>query len=429
MLRLDTIHRRIDQSSTEVTMKEQLNPGVPDSVQANNAESAAPTRKLSIDTFRGMVMFLMLAEIMHLFDLAEYFPGNRLLEWIRFHTTHVAWEGCSLHDLIQPGFTFLVGVSMPFSIASRLKRGGSTLRLLLHAAWRSVVLILLGIVLRSLHSDHTVFTFEDTLTQIGLGYFFVFLIALAPRWVHYASIVSILILFWLAFAVSPAPPVNFDYPSVGVPENWSHHHDGLASRWNKNSNLSWKFDLWFMNLFPREQPFVFNGGGYSTLSFVPTMVTMLLGLIGGLWLMEPLRPRARLLRFATAIAIGLAIGWFLDWMELCPLVKRIWTPSFALWSGACCMLWLYLLHLICDVGKWQRWAMPFVVIGSNSILIYVMSWTLESPIHDLLLRHFGEAPFAILGDEFIPQLLGAATLAIMFSVLLWLFRRRVFIKI
>ena len=81
-------------------------------------------RDTSIDVFRGMVMFLMLAEVMHLFDLAEHFPGNRLLEWIRFHTTHVAWEGCSLHDLIQPGFTFLVGVSMPFSIASRLQKGG-----------------------------------------------------------------------------------------------------------------------------------------------------------------------------------------------------------------------------------------------------------------------------------------------------------------
>ena len=70
-------------------------------------DHAVPNRMLSIDVFRGMVMFLMLAEIMHLFELAEHFPGNRLLEWLRFHTTHVAWEGCSLHDLIQPGFTFL----------------------------------------------------------------------------------------------------------------------------------------------------------------------------------------------------------------------------------------------------------------------------------------------------------------------------------
>jgi heparan-alpha-glucosaminide N-acetyltransferase len=376
-----------------------------------------------------MVMFLMLAEVMHLSDLAKLFPGHQLLEWLRFHTTHVAWEGCSLHDLIQPGFTFLVGVSMPFSIASRLSRGGSTASLLMHAAWRSVVLISLGIVLRSMRYEQTNFTFEDTLTQIGLGYFFVFLIALAPRWVHYASIVGILFLFWLAFAVSPAPPADFDYANVGVSEDWPHHHDGFASRWNKNSNLSWQADRWFMNLFPRERPFEFNRGGYSTLSFVPTMVTMLLGLIAGVWLKEPLGTRERSLRFGGAIAILLGLGWTLAAIDLCPLVKRIWTPSFALWSGGMCLLWLAILHWICDVGRWQRWAFAFVVIGSNSILIYVMSWTVEGPIRDMLLRHFGERPFAVFGDALVPQLSGVATLAIMFYVLLWLYRRRVFVKI
>lgn len=159
------------------------------------------------------------------------------------------------------------------------------------------------------------------------------------------------------------------------------------------------------------------------------MVTMLLGLLAGVWLMEPLRPRERLLRFAVAVAIGLVSGWLLAWSDLCPLVKRIWTPSFTLWSGGCCLAWLYVLHLACDVAKWQRWAFPFVVIGSNSILIYVMSWTLESPIRRLLLRHFGESPFAVFGEAFVPQLLGLAILATLFSVLLWLFRQRLFVKI
>ncbi|MCA9135430.1 MAG: DUF5009 domain-containing protein [Planctomycetales bacterium] len=411
----------------------QTPPSQPRDVATDSAQSdgaAKPTsRKASIDVFRGMVMFLMLAEVMHLAELAEHFPGNRLLEWIRFHTTHVAWEGCSLHDLIQPGFTFLVGVSMPFSIASRLSRGGSTFRLLAHAAWRAAVLVITGIVLRSLHSDRTVFTFEDTLTQIGLGYFFVFVIALGPRWIHYVTTVGILVLFWLAFAVSPAPPPDFDYPSVGVPADWPHHHDGFASRWNKNSNLSWQFDRWYLNLFPREAPFEFNRGGYSTLSFVPTMATMLTGLLAGVWLMAPLSLGQRMSRFGLAIVIALAGGWLLDWMDLCPLVKRIWTPSFALWSGGCCLFWLAALHLICDAGKWNRWAFPFIVIGSNSILIYVMSWTVESPIRAMLLRHFGETPFAILGQTFVPQLSGAATLAVMFGVLLWLYRKRIFVKI
>ena len=262
-----------------------------------------------------------------------------------------------------------------------------------------------------------------------LGYFFVFLIALGPRWLHYTAAIGILVLFWLAFALSSPPPADFDYPSVGVPQDWPHHHDGFASRWNKNSNLSWHADVWFLNLFPRQAPFEFNSGGYSTLSFVPTMVTMLMGLVAGVWLMVPMSTKQRSLRFSLAVAFGLGAGWLLAWLDLCPLVKRIWTPSFALWSGGCCMLWLLVLHLVCDAGKWFRWAFPFVVIGSNSILIYVMSWTVESPIRELLLRHFGQSPFAVFGEAFVPQVLGVVTFAIMFYVLLWLYRKRVFVKI
>lgn len=387
-----------------------------------------PQRRLSIDVFRGLVMFLMLAELMHLFDLAEAYPGVRLFEWLRFHTSHVEWEGCSLHDLIQPAFTFLVGVAMPFSIASRIQRGQSIRKMLLHAGIRSLILIAIGIILRSLGRENTNFTFEDTLTQIGLGYFFVFLIALAPRWVHYASSVVILVGFWLAFAIGPAPPSDFDYQAVGVPSDWPHHYDGFASRWNLNSNLSWKTDLWFMNLFPRDTPFQFNDGGYSTLSFIPTAATMLFGLIGGVWLRERTDHAltAAMLGFA---ALGVLSGWLLSETGLCPLVKKIWTPSFALYSGGLCMGWLWLLHWICDRKQWTWWGFPFVVIGSNSILIYVMSWTVAEPIRAMLVRHLGEAPFAVLGASFVPVLTGAVTLGILYFCLWWLHRRRAFIKI
>lgn len=396
--------------------------------QVDTIDSPEPTRRLSIDVFRGMVMFLMLAEIMHLSHLADSFPGVRILEWLRFHTTHVAWEGCSLHDLIQPAFTFLVGVAMPFSIASRLNRDQSTRKMLLHAGVRSIILIALGIILRSLGRESTNFTFEDTLTQIGLGYFFVFLIALAPRWVHFVSAGTILVGFWLAYAVGAAPPQNFDYQAVGVPSDWQHHYEGFASRWNLNSNISWKADVWFMNRFPREEPFQFNGGGYSTLSFIPTAATMLFGLIGGVWLREHSGKEltARMLGFTI---FGVVSGWLLSEFGICPLVKKIWTPSFALYSGGLCMGWLAFLHWACDHKQWTKWGFPFVVIGSNSILIYVMSWTVAEPLREMLIRHAGEAPFALLGAELVQVFTGAATLGILYYVLLWLYRRRAFVKI
>jgi hypothetical protein len=91
----------------------------------------------------------------------------KILAW---NQTHTEWSGCSLHDMIQPSFSFLVGVALPYSIRSRQRKGAQFPRMLAHTIWRSLLLIALGIFLRSLYSSQTYFTFEDTLTQIGLGY-------------------------------------------------------------------------------------------------------------------------------------------------------------------------------------------------------------------------------------------------------------------
>src|SRR6185295_7441328 len=103
----------------------------------------ARVRVTSIDAFRGFVMFLMLAEAMRLWTVSEAFPASRFWAAVAYNTTHVPWQGCSLHDLIQPAFSFLVVAAMPFSLASRRARGESFTRLLLHALWRSIALILL----------------------------------------------------------------------------------------------------------------------------------------------------------------------------------------------------------------------------------------------------------------------------------------------
>ena len=115
-------------------------------------------------------MFLMLAEAMRLWTLHDAFPASRFWAMVAYNTEHVPWQGCSLHDLIQPAFSFLVGAALPFSIASRLARGQTFRPMLGHAVWRSAALIVLGILLRSLDRSRTYWTFEDTLTQIGLGY-------------------------------------------------------------------------------------------------------------------------------------------------------------------------------------------------------------------------------------------------------------------
>src|ERR1700722_16233223 len=127
------------------------------------------TRLVSLDAFRGLVMVLMLAEVMHLPEVARAFPHSLFWQKIGFNSQHVEWQGCSLHVLIQPAFSFLVGAALPFSIASRKMKGQTFGPLLGHAIRRALLLIFLGFFIRSLHSTQTYFTFEDTLTQIGLG--------------------------------------------------------------------------------------------------------------------------------------------------------------------------------------------------------------------------------------------------------------------
>ena len=375
---------------------------------ASLPEAPPVARVASIDAFRGFVMFLMLAEAMQLWTLHDAFPSSRFWAIVAYNTTHVPWQGCSLHDLIQPAFSFLVGASLPFSIANRRARGETFGRMLGHAVRRSAILILLGIFIRSLERSQTYWTFEDTLTQIGLGYTGLFLLAFASWRVRAAVFVAILVGFWVAFVLYPLPPATFDYASVGVPQGWPHLYTGFLAHFNMNSNLSWAFDTWFLNLFPRESPFLFNDGGWSTLSFIPTLATMMLGAWTGEWLASA-RTKGDKLKGLVAAGLGLAVaGLLLQWLHLCPIVKRIWTSSYTLYSGGLVLLLLAGFYAAIEVRGWTRWSFWLTVIGANSIAIYVMSWTLEHFVAGSLTTHLGRGPVLLLGPPLEPVLRGAA---------------------
>jgi len=187
-------------------------------------------------------MFLMMAEVLQLSRVAAAYPGNWFWSILGYNQTHVAWAGASLHDLIQPSFSFLVGVALPYSIASRMGKGGTFGKMFAHALWRSLILVALGVFLRSTHSPQTNFTFEDTLSQIGFGYPFLFLLGFVrPRW-QWTAFGVILFGYWLAWALYPVPGADFNYQAVGVPPDWQHHYTGFMAHWNKNSNAGSAFD-------------------------------------------------------------------------------------------------------------------------------------------------------------------------------------------
>jgi predicted acyltransferase len=216
---------------------------------------------------------------------------------------------------------------------------------------------------------------------------------------------------------------------VGVPADWPHHLTGFAAHWSKNENFSAQFDRWFLNLFPREEPFVYNGGGYQTLSFIPTLGTMILGLLAG-GVLRSDRPERKKVEWLLAAGVAfLASGWLLGALGVNPVVKRIWTPSFALFSGGWCFLFTAAFYWVMDVRRHVRWAFPLTVLGMNSIAAYCMSWVLVEPAGEALVRHLGRAPFLVLGPAFERTLVGAGSLLLVWLVLLWMHRRRIFIRI
>jgi predicted acyltransferase len=373
-------------------------------------------------------MVLMMAEVLEFAVISQAHPHNWFWRVLAWNQTHVDWAGMSLHDTIQPGFSFLVGVALPYSIASRLAKGQTFPRMFAHTIWRSLLLIGLGIFLRSLHATQTYFTFEDTLTQIGLGYTFLFLLGFVkPKW-QWTALGLILFGYWLAWALYPAPGANFNWAAVGVPADWTHNYTGFAAHWNKNSNLGQAFDLWFLNLFPRKEPFVFNDGGYLTLSFIPTLGTMILGLIAGRWLRES-APEIPMKRLLIAGAAGIAAGALLHVTHICPVVKRIWTPSWTLFSGGACFLFLAAFSYVMDVKRSRKWAFPLVVVGMNSIAAYLIAHLLGEWIVETFHIHLGPNIFRIAGAGYEPLVRGTTVLLCYWLILLWMYRRKIFLRI
>jgi heparan-alpha-glucosaminide N-acetyltransferase len=400
---------------------------------ADSAEVALvpskPARLGSLDAYRGLVMFLMMAEVLELRHVAEAAKDSAIWKFLALHQSHVPWAGCTLHDLIQPSFSFLVGVSLPFSITSRAAKGQSRGWMLAHAVWRGIVLVLLGVFLRSMSKSQTNWTFEDTLSQIGFGYLPLFLLGFTKQRWQWVALVALLVGYWGAFALYPLPSADFNYVAVDVPADWPHHSSGLAAHWNKNSNLAWAFDTWFLNLFPRPKPFTHNSGGYATLSFIPTLATMVLGLIAGGWLQRVANPWKKVGWFVATGLVLIALGIAADRSGICPNVKRIWTPTWVLFSGGWCFLFLAAFYAVIDVAGLSAWSFPLRVIGANSIAAYLLAHGSDRFLARSFEIHFGKNIFQFFGATYEPLMAGAIILAIQWLILWWLYRNRIFIRI
>jgi predicted acyltransferase len=389
--------------------------------------AAKPDRLISLDAYRGFIMLAMASGGLGFPAMVQKpeFADSPLWQALAFQFDHVPWVGCSFWDLIQPSFMFMVGVALPYSYASRKARGDSEPRILVHAALRAVVLILLGVFLASNGARQPNFIFTNVLAQIGLGYVFLyFLLGKGPR-VQGVTVAGILVGYWLLFVATPLPPAGFAYEAVGLPRDWP-HLQGFFAHWEKNANFAAYFDVWFLNLFPRSRPFAFSEGGYATLNFVTSLATMILGLTAGELLRRPsLAPRQKFWRLALTGVVLLLAGALLG-ETLCPIVKRIWTPSWVLYSAGWTYLMLAAFYGAIDVRGWRGWEFPLTVVGMNSIAMYCMSQLLKPWTRQTLRTFLGQDIFQ---GEFGPVVQAVAVLAVLWLFCWWMYRQKIFVRI
>lgn len=383
-------------------------------------------RLASLDVYRGIVMFLLGLRLLELDEVAQHFPHSAFWQFIGFHSAHVPWVGCSLNDLIHPSFAFLTGASLVFSVSSRASKGDSRLKMTLHALWRSLALIFLGIFLRSQTRDMTNWTFEETLTQTGLGYMVVFALAFAgPKW-RWSCFAGFLVLHWLIYVLHPVMPPHASPGDWNIPEGWQHDFEGFYAHWNHNRNAGWALDVWLLNLFPRPSPYVGYLGGYATINFIPTISTMILGFIAGTWLKSRDQATKRL---SVAGLICLPVSLAMHFGGVCPIVKHLWTPSWVFWSGGCCFLVLAALYQLVDVKQYRRWAWLFIVIGMNSLAFYLMRHTLDLWMAETLEIHLGQRYLQLLGPEMETIMTGVPSLLFILLVIVWMDRRKLYLRL
>jgi heparan-alpha-glucosaminide N-acetyltransferase len=395
------------------------------------AENAPPSQRLlSLDAYRGLVMLAMASAGLRLGEVLKRLPADAryrtLWEAAAAQVEHTTWRGCTFWDLIQPSFMFIVGVALPFSDARRRAQGQPWVERFVHALGRSAILILLALFLGSQGRAQTDFSFVNVLAQIGLGYTFVFLVLDRPPALQLIVTLMILVGYWAYFASSPLPDGRLDPAALGVTSP-AETFTGFAAHWNKGTNAAAAFDRWFLNRFPRpsDDPFRFNPGGYATLNFVPSIATMIFGVLAGGWLRSPRTAETKVLGLLLAAAVCLAAGMALD-VSVCPVVKRIWTPSWVVFStGWTCGL-LAIFYGVIDVRGHRSWAFPLVVVGANSIAIYVMAQLLKGYTARTLKTHFGPHLF---DGTYGPMIESASVLLVFWLVCLWMYRNKIFVKI
>jgi len=317
-------------------------------------------RLISLDALRGFVMFWIMSgeHIIHALAKAAPIP---VFIWMSSQLHHAEWNGITFYDMIFPVFLFVAGVSMPYSFEKKMQLagvktpqelpGGEKRKIYVSMLRRTCILLVLGFVVNGLLRfdgfDHT--RFASVLGRIGLAWFFAGIIYLNFDFKkQLICFFAILIGYYAAMKWIPVP--NF---GAGV--------------LTKEGSLEGYIDRLFLP--GRLHSTVYDPEGI--FSTIPAIATALLGVFTGTFLKTKstfsIQAKLILMTLTALILIMSGLVWDINF----PINKHLWTSSFVCFVGGFSILFFVFFYLIIDLFGFHKWAFPLILIGSNSILIYI----------------------------------------------------------
>jgi len=358
-------------------------------------------RVASIDALRGFDMFWIVGGGAIFHSLSKVWD-NSFTQMINTQMEHAAWEGFRFEDLIFPLFLFIIGLVIPFSISKRVERGDDKKLLYIHIFKRALILYVIGMIYNgALSFNMEEMRWTGVLHRMGICYLFASLIVMNTKWKGQAIwAAALLIGYWLASAfitVAGFGICNFTA-------------EGCLSSW---------FDQQFL---PGKLYYGF-GDNEGLLSNIPAIGTALMGVLAGHWLRCDKSGNKKTigLLITGVISIGLGYGWG----TFFPVIKNIWSSSFVLVAGGWSLILLAVFYWIIDVKGYHKWAFFFQVIGANAIFIY---WSTEVINYGYTANYFLHGVLPLFG-KFEPLVLPIAIMAVEWLVLLFMYRKKVFLKV
>ena len=357
-------------------------------------------RLLSLDFYRGLTMFLLIAEFSHLFAtmVAPELEGT-ILHTIGKQFHHVKWEGLRFWDLIQPFFMFIVGVAMPLSFHKRIARGDSYNQVFKHALKRAFLLLVLGWALYCIDDGKIVFRFQNVLAQLSVTYIIAFLIMKKPTAVQLGFSVFLILITEGLYRFFPIEGFNQAF----VPgEN---------------------FGAWFNILIAGQE----DGGHWAMFNAIPTTAHTIWGVLAGRLLISDQSNKKKMQTLIAAGMIGLIIGYGLS--PVTPIIKRISTSTFVFASGGWSVLALALCYWLIDIKKYQKGVLFFAIVGMNPLFIYLFAHVGGADLIRKIVLPFSNAIFGWTGALTAMLFLSAVVLFFLWYLCYWLYKKKILIKI